>query len=413
MIGRHLLIRTRDVSSHEVSEFVPHDELQGDVPNALLLGTVCRFNEVLRRLEFYPAPSGWDPSVPPDWTMHFLKDPSAIPVSRPGLTMNASKGVCIALLSPESPILQTLSGVFRALESCVTNLIVTCEPLQECNSSFPEHSCGSIQIFLPRYKLRFKLGARGDIECKNLPGLSIASTQSIGTLFGLKNKLILESKGGDIRRKVIIPDGQPMVPVSPTINHPEVEIKFPEDAGLKIRIFTYEVDELIGRLVGDGTLSSWYLLAYAHILTSSHQADPLTHLTGVQKALKMLTSANSFAFTQLTTKDIKLLGLIHALTPVRKYYPAHLTSMEDVTWNSNLSPITQSELFAPLVEAIVDHGRNQTLFDATATSPTVKCEGNFALRERAEHRNSRLIPDSQSYRIQPFVGKSKFQYKAF
>ncbi|KAF8464761.1 hypothetical protein JB92DRAFT_3064074 [Gautieria morchelliformis] len=365
MIGSHLVIRTRDVDSHEVSEFVPHHKLQGDVPNDLLVGTVCRFGELSRRLEFYPAPSGWDPSVLPDWTMHFPKDPLATPTSHPGLTKAASKGVCIAMLSPESHILQSLSEVFQALESCVTNLIVTCEPLHECTSSFLEHSCGNLKIFLPRYKLRFKLGARGDIECENLPGLSIASTQSIGTLFGLKNKLILESKDGDIRRKVIVPDGQLNVPMSSTPNLPQVEIKLPEDAGQKIRIFTYEVDELIGRLVGDGTLTSWYLLAYAHILTSSHQADPLTHLTG-------------------------------------EYYPAHLTSMEEVTWSCNLSPLSQSEMFAPLVEAIVDHGKNQALFDATATSPTVEYKGDVPLRERAEYRNSRLIPGSQSYRMQSF-----------
>ncbi|KAF8526784.1 hypothetical protein JB92DRAFT_2869478 [Gautieria morchelliformis] len=402
MIGSHLVIRTRNVDSHEeVSEFVPHDKLQGDVPNDLLLGTVCRFGELSRRLEFYPAPSGWDPSVLPDWTMHFLKDPLA-PTSHPGLMKAASKGVCIAMLSPESHILQTLSEVFRALESGVTNLIVTCEPLHECTSSFLEHSCGNLRIFLPRYKLRFKIGARGDIECENLPGLSIASTQSIGTLFGLKNKLILESKDRDMGRKVIVPDGQLKVPMSSTPNLPQVEIELPGDAGQKIRIFTYEVDELIGRLVGDGTLTSWYLLAYAHVLTSSHQADPLTHLTGVQQALKMLTSANSYAFTQLAAKDMELLKLIHALTPVRRYYPAHLKSMEEVTWNCNLSPLSQSEMFAPLVEAIVDHGKKQALFDATATSPTVEYNGNVPLRERAEYRNSRLIPGWQSYRIQSF-----------
>ena len=394
MIGGNLLIRTRDIRSHELSEIVSPSKLSGDLPNALLIGTVYIFHESSGCLQIYPAPSGWDPSALPIWTMHFITDPLTIPKSHPKLTKTTS-GVEVAMLCPESPLLKTLSEIFQPLEPYVTDLLVTWESWQDLPCHLPPYSSGNLHISLPRYKLSFS----GDLECRELPGLSIASKQAFGTLFGLKNKLVLESKDGIGRRKVIVPDGTIVVTPTPEW-HPEVTIVLPEDAGLQIKMFIYEVDELIGRLVGDGVLTSWYLLTYLHVLTSSHLSDPLTHRTGVQQALTMLKSANSFAFRQLTTEDMEFLRLIHSLTPIRLYYPAYLTSMEQVFWNDALSPLSQSELLAPLVEAIVDHGSNQALFELTPRKVTVEYEGDVALRERAELRSSRYIPGSEIYRTE-------------
>jgi len=311
------------------------------------------------------------------------------------------------MLSPESLVLTKLFEVFRALEPHVTNLFVTWEPWQKSICDLPPYSSGNLHISLPRYNLNFSIGARGDLECRELPNLSIASKQAFGALFGLKNKLVLEPKDGIGRRKVIVPDGK--IVVAPTsyymMCHPEVTVELPEDAGHRVNMFIYEVDELIGRLVDDGRLMSWYLLTYLHILTSSHLMDPLTHRTGVQQALTMLESARSFAFTQLTAVDNYLLQLILDLTPVRRYYPHFLTSMEQVDWNGAISPLSQSDLFAPLVEAILDHGSNQALFVSKHPSLTRKYKGVSALRERAEHRNSRLISGSETCRTTSLCGE--------
>ena len=389
MQGNDLLIRTRDIHSHDLSEFVPSEKLQGDVPNAILLGTLHIFHESSHSLQVYPASSGWNPSALPDWIMRFAADPKlATGINCPKLTTARSEGVDDSILSPESPLLRTLSRIFQPLEAYVANILVTWEPSQGTTASslYPN---GNLIVSLPRYKLNFFVGADGSLECKELPGMVVSRKQSIGTLHGLTNKLVLDPKDTNAVRKLVLPDGQ--ITVSLMAPHQKVTILPCQDPGQQITMFLYDVDELIGRLVGDGTVTSWYFLAYLHAVTSSHLFDPLIHRTGVQQTLAMLKSANAFAFTQLTPEDIRLLQSIHRLTPVRVYYPKHRRSMEQVHWNSALSFLSQSELFVPLVEEIVGYRNNQSLFDLKPTRFILEYEGVPALRTRAELRNCRLV----------------------
>jgi hypothetical protein len=390
------VIRARNIDTQSVSEFVPTSELQGEVPNALLNSTVLVFHESSHSLKIYPMFSWWavdewdESSTSPAWTMHLPADPLATTI-RPQLT-RTYQGVKYTILSPRSLLVETLSVILQPLEACITNLLVVWESMsQDITYKRPSYSSGHLQVSIPRYKLCFFVNAEGNLECKDFPGLFISRTQSIDTLLGLKNKLVLKPKDDNMTSKVIIPEGKITASHNPHLMHPEVTIVPREDAGQQSRTFIYDVDKLIGRLTGDGTMASWYMLVYLHILTSSHLPDPLTHRTGMHQALVMLKSANSFSFTQLSTEDMSLLELIHNVTPVRRYYPVYLKSMETVHWNPNLSPLSQSELFAPLVESILEYHNNQALFELTPTKDTVKYKGETALRERAEFRNYRLV----------------------
>jgi hypothetical protein len=156
--------------------------------------------------------------------------------------------------------------------------------------------------------------------------------------------------------------------------------------------------------VGDGTLISWYRLAYLHVVTSYWLPDPLIHRTGVQQALQMLSSANSFSFMELADEHKDILTRIIDITPTRRYYPEHLTSMETVTWHSALSPHSQIASYTQLVAAILRHGDKQGLFRPEGPLPTsqINEKGSAALRERAEIRNARVVsgalqePEEQS-----------------
>ena len=331
--------------------------------------------------------------------MQFTGDPLTTSTSYPKLTGPRSKRMEHAVLSPESSLLITLSSIFQSLEASATNLLVTWESFPESMCIVPPYTSGRLQVCLPRYNLSFFVGAHGDLECKELPGMFVSCTQSIDTLFGLKNKLVLDPKDSNTTRKIILPALEEELDVSLGTHyhkHPVVTIRPSDDADLQIRTFIYDVDSLIGRLIGDGTVTSWYLLVYLHILTSSHLPDPLTHRTGVQQALAMLKSANSFAFIHLTAKDLRLLESIHKLTPVRRSYPPHLPSMEQVDWHHVLSPLSQSELFAPLIENILDYWKNQRIFNLKPSGISVGYEGSPALRARAEFRNARLVSNELS-----------------
>lgn len=289
-----------------------------------------------------------------------------------------------AVLSPRSSVVEVFHTIFATLEPSATNMLMT-------SISYCRHvqTAQKLMLRLPRYNLNFLVDARGQIQCEDMPGYFISSVQSVGTLFGLQNKLVLEDANNSVMRKVLIPDGT--IEVIKGNAHAMVTISPPLDPGHNVRAFLYEIDNLIGRLIGDGTLTSWFTLVYLHILTSYWLSDPLIHCTGVQRALMMLRSANSFSFMELTIEHFSILEMIANTSPLRHYYPAHLTCMETVTWHPALSFLCQIAPFTRLVEDIFQHGIHQQLFFDGGPTLQLDQQGPLTLSQRAERRNIRFV----------------------
>jgi hypothetical protein len=375
------------VQSKRISEFVPAEKLQGDIPNAVLSGVIHRFDESSQTLAFYHAQSIWDPQASPIGTMRFEVDPIA---GEAMLSNVVADGVVVGVLYPNSDVLRRISEIFRPLERDPLNLLVTWHPSSGAPGYYGQKF---LQVSLPRYKLEFFVGCKGELSSEDFPGLSVSPVPSAGTLFGLRNQLVLWSADHNEASKIIIPDGS----IEHRVNDdgsPEVTIS-PDEKSSHVRSFVYDVDNVIGRLLGNGTLASWLLLTYLHILSSSPLPDPLLRRTGVQQALDMLESSSSFAFMQLTAEEQRLLQLISKLTPVRHYYPKDLTSMETVSWNPDLSPLSQSDSFVALVESIFEYGKFLALFPSHAggsLTDNFRYGGKDKLRVRAHYRNSRYLP---------------------
>jgi hypothetical protein len=250
-----------------------------------------------------------------------------------------------------------------------------------------------LYVKLPRYDLEFST-AVGEalLGSKELPGFFVASVQSVGTLIGLQNKLVLRSTNGEMM-KLFIPDGGVTISRG-DIGHPRVTIS-PSVRGRHIKVFTYDVDDILGRVAGDGSLTSWYQLAFLHAATTSHFADPLLSRTGICQTQEMLGSAQAFAFMRLESEHHAVLQQILDLVPTRKYYPTHLTSMETIEWNESLSVLVQCARFAPLVNAILDYADKQALFHTSdlPTGTAAEYKGKLCLWERADVRVARLVSD--------------------
>ena len=383
MRDQDLLIRTVQ-GSHGESEFIHSDKLRGDIPNNLLYRTHTVFHSSSQALEIYPTRSGWDPCASPSWRMCFNADPSSPEGQHPWL-VNVNNSAD-AILCPRSHVVRGIQSVLVPLETLPTNLL-------SISTATPDHP-QNLRVMLPRYKLSFFVNVNGNLECKDLPGFSVSTVQSVGTLCGLASKLVLETMDGQsLTRKVIIPEGTEVFRSNDaSVPHPRITITPPSGLGCHIRAFVYDVDKLIGRLVGDNTLTSWYLLAYLHIVTSHWLTDSLTYRTGVQQALHMLRSAHSFSFMELTNEHIGILTKIVNVAPVRQYYPDHLTSMETVAWHSVLSSVSQIAPYTPLVEAILSHGNKQGLFRSGSPEQALRINiKGAALRERADFRNVRFV----------------------
>ncbi|KAJ7221940.1 hypothetical protein C8J57DRAFT_1593700 [Mycena rebaudengoi] len=369
-----LLIRIRDESDN-VSEFIPSTQLAGDIPNILRVDLLHIFHEKTQSMDIYPALLGWNPSVLATWRMLFTQQ-------HPTLSKVTSDDTVQDILSPTSDVVKALSAVFQPLERLEEHLLVS---WKHRNGAKPV-----LHVGIPRYNLEFSVGAEGHLESKELPGFDVASSQYIKTLIGLKSKLILQSQNGGMS-KMIIPKGE--ILISRSEHHPDVSV-IPPPGEKHVHAFIYDVDSILYRLIGDGTLSSWYFLAHLHLVTSSHLRDPLTDRTGVQQAIEMLRSPHSFAFMNLQVEHIEALKRIVDLTPDRQYYPTHLTTMETIEWDARLSPLVQSGPIVPLVAAIVEYAHKQALFYPLADKPdhdAVQYQGSSVLRERADFRNSRIF----------------------
>jgi hypothetical protein len=181
----------------------------------------------------------------------------------------------------------------------------------------------SFGSFLPRLHLLFFVNSNWELECRSMPNYVVDETQSCGTLFGLRNKLILcprpnSSEGSLLPRRVIIPQGK----VSFCTMGDFTSVSINTDAEQQVRWYEYTIDTDLGCLTSNTSLRSKLYQCYLHALTSHCLPDPLLGHTGTEEALYMLRSAACRSFQRLDDNEAKLLELISDLTP--KGFTIHL-----------------------------------------------------------------------------------------
>ena len=242
-----------------------------------------------------------------------------------------------------------------------------------------------LEVALPRLDLRFFLNAKGDLECYELRRI-VDPDQSLGTLIGLRSRLILcgsEAIARDQDRLLIIPKGE--ITVLKSSSHVQVDISACNN---NTRIFRYRIDATLQCLrPGADKLGNLYI-AYLHALTSNILPDPFTNLTGTEEALQLLRLNSMSLLKPASIQEHAILTSIAALTPIREYYPTHLKVMQSVTWDPRLSMFTQHEDFLPLAERILTSGSRYADFYSEAPSKPSLQEGyNQELLMRAQVRH--------------------------
>ncbi|KAB8213132.1 hypothetical protein BDV33DRAFT_210501 [Aspergillus novoparasiticus] len=155
------------------------------------------------------------------------------------------------------------------------------------------------------------------------------------------------------RRSVLIPYGD--AELSKQKHHTVIRIEPPEAP--RTRYFQYFLDREMQWLRGSSDMLGILYQAYMHALTRFVLEDPVTHRSGTAEALRILRQARLRSSLPLERDCIKLLGRLAAMTPRRKYYPAHLQCMQTIEWNSDLGELAQHDDFQVLVQEIVDHAQ--------------------------------------------------------
>ncbi|KAH9980607.1 hypothetical protein BJV74DRAFT_898252 [Russula compacta] len=360
-----LILRARKPGDSQILQLIPRSTYFVDQHTHWL-------DLAARELEFRPAESPWT-SRASNWRLYIQKPgiyPRAI-LQKPG--QDNSKIQLIGIRSRSF-------GVVSSLLS----------PLELPEYVIAMHTAETLEVSLPRLHLSFFVNADWELECRSMPGYVIDKNQSCGTMFGLRNKLILcpsfTRSESLLPRRVIIPQGE----ISFKTDGDFTDLSINTEAEKHVRWHEYTIDTNLRCLSSNSSLISKLYQSYLHALTSHCLPDPLLGHTGTEEALYILRSAACRSFQRLKTPEAKLLGLISDLSPDRVYYPPHRRSMATVKWN-DLPALSQHHDFCRVVSSILDHANAlEALYDQPVVFQTL--DRNQFLLNRAASRNKSYYP---------------------
>lgn len=338
-------------------ELIPPPLFRNKFPATFVDECVHWYNVTEGYVEFRPRVLPWSHSTE-NWRLCRISKGNAWRLSK------AEK----SLVSIMSKTATWFSNVFQSLED-VPYVHVSLD-----------HSTSTLEIDLPRIQLGFSAALEDtSIKSRQHRGMSVHEHQTIRTLLGLQNKLVLKSDKADSKDKVIIPNGK--ILYRRTSWHMLVTI----DKSSSTKAQIYEIDTELGRVVDNGTLTSKLVLAYLHGLTSFCLPDPLTGSTGTNAALTILRSAAVRSFPSAGQEDIDLLAEIASLTPERKYYPKGCQNMATVHWASTLGFLAQHIEYYKSVKILFQHFQRSNVFqpEASVTFPALhRIHGILIQREK-------------------------------
>ncbi|CAK4034215.1 Hypothetical predicted protein [Lecanosticta acicola] len=346
----------------QLYQLVPSRVLQGIYASSFQAKYIHWFNESTHTVEFRPAADPWKTS-PTTWTLHAVSH-HAWELSRGdtrvlGLRNRSAREISTAL----SPIAEP------------TTVHMTLDPNNR------------LEIELSETKTGFFLNAQSaQLYSREFPGMIVAEDQSLGTLIGFSNKLILKHENGT--RRVLVLEGP--VSYKRRLNHVEVTI----DRARAGRVHDLEIDERLGVLKDRGSLQCKLFLALLHALTSYCLADPATRKTGTEQALTILRSAATRSFEYLNEHNIELLMAISRITPARSYYPSKdVRPMQSVDWDPDLSSLSQHGGLYKAVEAILEQAEQSSVFFADSQKVPTLDHAEPQLLERDLIRSSTFRVD--------------------
>ncbi|TDL21941.1 hypothetical protein BD410DRAFT_770925 [Rickenella mellea] len=382
-----LVVRAKRPDTADVLELIPGDKLADDLPELFVQDNVHWLNLSNRTIELRPLETLWV-SSPKNWHIHLPQ---------------IGRWTIYRLSSPSICLVDVRSRTFTMFAECI-------KPLERRRYLHVELDCNSnvLSLDLPRFKLQFFVNAANQIESKNLRGMVIDSDQSVGSLVGLSNQLVLRPRRDDMlalprSRRVIIPQGE--VDFRQDGHHIQVDVTTNQDR--QVKYYEYKIDTDLGYLVSNVNLTSRYYLLYLHALTSHCLPDPLTGRTGTEEAMHGVCSAHCLSFQKLGHADAAILRLIGSLSPVRTYYPAHLRSMQTVKWSS-LPPVAQHDGFHTAVTAIFEYAESLRIFRDGLGLKDYATSNKADLLMRAVGRNAYIYPQELSGLLPPGINDSAY-----
>jgi hypothetical protein len=385
-------LQARNPRDSQTFQLIPRPVLSGDFPRHFVDEYIHWLDLSTGELEFRPATSPWI-SGSSNWRLHIRRPGVLEKIRKPGILPRA------LLQKPSqdnSPIqvIDIRSSTFAVVSGLLS-------PLESPEYIIATHTVQSLEVSLRRLHLSFFVNKNWELECRTIPGYVVDATQSCGTLFGLRNKLILcpRPSGSEeplLPRRVIIPEGE--VSFSTDGDFANVSIK--TDAGEHVRWHEYTINTNLGCLTSNSSLSSKLYQCYLHALTSHCLPDPLLGHTGTEEALYILRSAGCRSFQRLAFHEERLLKLISGLSPERVFDLWTTSNMKwndlwttsNVKWN-DLPALSQHHDFFLAVRSILYHAHAlEGLYDQPRAAGFDDRYFNQLLLNRVASRNGSYYP---------------------
>jgi hypothetical protein len=357
MQGEDLLILTRE--KDKILALIPSQQLSGDLPKMFIKDYTHWINLTTGTIELRPLDRRWQ-SSPLNWRIAYSQQSATMELGRE------------QLVDGQTQLFKAIARILAAIEVS-DHLHVTHSPKD------------GVIIRLPRYNFHFRLGKELRLYSPELAAF-VDSDQDLGTLYGLRSKLVLKNNDSGIR-SALIPIGTVNYKISDSSN---TVVDIDNKDGRSVRYCLYTVDAILCRLRGPPDLYSGYYLAYLHALTSHIIHDPLTGLNGTEQALVILRQACMLPTEPLTQNEIELLEDIAGLSPVREFYPPHLQKMQTVYWDPALPVSSQHDEFVHLARKFYTHSLQiDHFFDSkTPVSKQLATGKHDSLLHRARVHNA-------------------------
>jgi len=392
-------MQARKPDNSQLLQLIPQSTLVDDFPQHFVNDYIHWLDLSTGELEFRPIGSPWTPS-PSNWCLHFQK--LSIPKKRNHLALSryaTLQKACQGI--PPIRVIDIRSSTFDRVARLVS-------PIEDPQYLIITHTTQMLEVSLPRFRLSFFVNTNWELECRSMPGYVVDKAQSCGTMFGLRNKLILcpsstSPDGPLMQRRVIIPQGH--VSFGSSEDFTNVYI----DTGVEghVRWHEYTIDTDLGCLRGNTSLIGKLYQCYLHVLTSHCLPDPLLGHTGTEEALYILRSASCRSFQRLAAEEAKMLELIGFLTPNRNYSSRNIAT---VTWKG-LPALSQHHEFFLAVRSLHDHARAlETLYDKPTNFGIFGIDRDPLLLNRAAFRNRSYYPSDFHISGQPsFLGDVQYR----
>ncbi|KAF2131741.1 hypothetical protein P153DRAFT_336326 [Dothidotthia symphoricarpi CBS 119687] len=293
------------------------------------------------------------------------------PREHPWISDDSNTGWCLKLRDSSWRLVKDskeLVGMTSETARVITRILSAVETPMYIHTMLDNTSARTrVQVQLPRLRLDFYFtpGERR-LYSRQYRGMIVDNDQRTDTLIGLSSKLVLKHEDENLahQRMLLVPAPRGFekekVQYAKLSSPNRMSIVINKDHIAKVHV--YLLDSILGRVQDNGDLQSKLLLIYLHALTSHCLPDPLTGFTGTESALTILKSEAVGSFQDLTTTDTECMVQIARLSPGRSFHPSQEKKMQQITWDLNLSSLSQHTQFHTVVTVLLDQARKMNIF---------------------------------------------------